>query len=237
MSRCPVDHGKGEAPVAAPHAMPEQKSSPSGAKCPVDHSARGAAASELNPLNNIPRQLNHSHGGDDEAAHLPSERVVSNIPNASEAESHWVYPSPRQFYNALRRKGWETPQNEVQVMVDIHNSLNETAWQDILKWESLHKDECAMPKLLKLRGRPDDISPKARFHMWWHGTPRPFDRHDWVIDRCGREVRYVIDYYSGANEDNGETPVFFMDVRPALDSPQSVFDRINMFWQNRAGQP
>lgn len=23
----------------------------------------------------------------------------------------------------------------------------------------------------------------------------PFDRHDWIIDRCGKEVRYVIDYY------------------------------------------
>ena len=24
----------------------------------------------------------------------------------------------------------------------------------------------------------------------------PFDRHDWVVDRCGKEVRYTIDYYS-----------------------------------------
>jgi hypothetical protein len=23
----------------------------------------------------------------------------------------------------------------------------------------------------------------------------PFDRHDWVVDRCGQEVRYVIDFY------------------------------------------
>jgi hypothetical protein len=27
------------------------------------------------------------------------------------------------------------------------------------------------------------------------GGPEPFDRHDWVIDRCGQEVRYVIDFY------------------------------------------
>lgn len=26
---------------------------------------------------------------------------------------------------------------------------------------------------------------------------RPFDRHDWIVDRCGREVRYVIDFYDG----------------------------------------
>ncbi len=37
-------------------------------------------------------------------------------------------------------------------------------------------------------------SPLARFHSWF-GGPLPFDRHDWYIDRCGREVRYVIDFY------------------------------------------
>lgn len=29
----------------------------------------------------------------------------------------------------------------------------------------------------------------------------PFDRHDWIVDRCGREVRYVIDYYDGGKVD------------------------------------
>jgi len=37
-------------------------------------------------------------------------------------------------------------------------------------------------------------SPLARLHSWF-GGPLPFDRHDWYIDRCGREVRYVIDFY------------------------------------------
>jgi hypothetical protein len=32
----------------------------------------------------------------------------------------------------------------------------------------------------------------------------PFDRHDWIVDRCGREVRYVIDFYF--NEDKAGTP-------------------------------
>ena len=26
----------------------------------------------------------------------------------------------------------------------------------------------------------------------------PFDRHDWWVDRCGKEVRYTIDYYYAA---------------------------------------
>lgn len=38
----------------------------------------------------------------------------------------------------------------------------------------------------------------------WFGGQLPFDRHDWWVDRCGREVRYVIDFYY--NEDLGGTP-------------------------------
>lgn len=37
-------------------------------------------------------------------------------------------------------------------------------------------------------------SPMARL-MGWIGGPMPFDRHDWFVDRCGDEVRYVIDFY------------------------------------------
>jgi hypothetical protein len=37
-------------------------------------------------------------------------------------------------------------------------------------------------------------SPLARM-THWVGRPLPFDRHDWYVDRCGKEVRYVIDFY------------------------------------------
>lgn len=37
-------------------------------------------------------------------------------------------------------------------------------------------------------------SPLARLRSWLTGE-LPFDRHDWVVDRCGKEVRYVIDFY------------------------------------------
>ena len=50
-------------------------------------------------------------------------------------------------------------------------------------------------------------SPLARLQSLVGGQ-RPFDRHDWVVDRCGEEVRYVIDFYF--NEDKAGTP----EVRP-----------------------
>lgn len=46
-------------------------------------------------------------------------------------------------------------------------------------------------------------SPLARLKAMT-GGPSPFDRHDWYVDRCGQEVRYVIDFYF--NDDKAGTP-------------------------------
>jgi cytochrome c heme-lyase len=55
----------------------------------------------------------------------------------------------------------------------------------------------------------------------------PFDRHDWVVDRDGKDVRYVIDFYKGKPTPFAPISIY-MDVRPALDSPQAVFDRVSV---------
>jgi hypothetical protein len=50
--------------------------------------------------------------------------------------------------------------------------------------------------VLSMKSLPNDIchSPLAWIRKTL-GGPDPFDRHDWIVDRCGREVRYVIDFY------------------------------------------
>ena len=54
----------------------------------------------------------------------------------------------------------------------------------------------------------------------------PFDRHDWIIDRCGKRVRYIIDYYDVGDEDSYKKGEFVhLDCRPALDSFGAVVDR------------
>jgi cytochrome c heme-lyase len=59
----------------------------------------------------------------------------------------------------------------------------------------------------------------------------PFDRHDWVVDRCGEKVTYVIDFYSGkANPNVPGSVSFFLDVRPAL-SLSGIWDRIKMSFE------
>lgn len=88
-----------------------------------------------------------------------------------------------------------------------------------------------MPKLHRFLGRPDELSPKAWFNYWVMGYKKPFDRHDWYIDRCGQKIRYVIDFYGGAS--GPESPIaFHLDVRPALDSWSSVKDRVS-YWFSR----
>jgi len=106
------------------------------------------------------------------------------------------------------------------------------------------------PKLLRFTGRPNEPTPKSQILQWlgwaWPAkfeTAPPFDRHDWFVQRCGEngceEVRYVIDYYEGAPEPSGE-PVFYLDVRPAIDGPRSAAERTirwgtDVWWRASGG--
>ena len=67
----------------------------------------------------------------------------------------------------------------------------------------------------------------------------PFDRHDWVVDRDGTDVRYVIDFYKGAQPVGviGRGPIsIFLDVRPAIDSHQAIFDRLSVYYRQFMGR-
>ena len=62
------------------------------------------------------------------------------------------------------------------------------------------------------------------------GFELPFDRHDWIVDRCGEDVRYVIDYYDVGDVDPHTRLFTHMDVRPAMDSWQNIWDRMVVFY-------
>jgi cytochrome c heme-lyase len=69
--------------------------------------------------------------------------------------------------------------------------------------------------------------------LFLSSTEPPFDRHDWYVTRrtptgAVKEVRYVIDYYTGDAEPTGE-PVFYLDIRPAIDTPTAAVERM-MRW-------
>uniref|UniRef100_A0A2K6MK90 Holocytochrome c-type synthase n=1 Tax=Rhinopithecus bieti TaxID=61621 RepID=A0A2K6MK90_RHIBE len=145
------------------------------------------------------------------------------------------HPIPRQmFWNAMLKKGWkwkdeDISQKDMYNIIRIHNQNNEQAWKEILKWEALHAAECPCgPSLIRFGGKAKEYSPRARIRSWM-GYELPFDRHDWIINRCGTEVRYVIDYYDGG-EVNKDYQFTILDVRPALDSLSAVWDRMKVAW-------
>lgn len=159
---------------------------------------------------------------------LSTDRVRSNIPKviAYDGQSDtWLYPSPQMFFNALRRKGKAggVEEADMPAVVAVHNRMNERTWEQVLAWEArFHCEQCPTPTLKRFLGRPNDLSPVARFRMFLRGYPRPFDRHDWIVDRCGKgDVRYVIDYYF---HENAADPIE-IHVRPALDTLSAAFDR------------
>ena len=181
---CPM-HEQQQSP-----SPPPAQSSSSG--CPIDHSSfEHAPRGQVNSLNNIPDLAQQPSPG--QKIQLPLERTISSIPRASSSSSpsacpvahttttskegttpvanengkgvdQWEYPSPQQFYNALVRKGWETPEESVEMMVNIHNWLNEEAWSQVRKWEERH-DGGDRSSLASFQGRPQELSPKPRFHL------------------------------------------------------------------------
>lgn len=84
------------------------------------------------------------------------------------------------------------------------------------------------PRLERFRGKYLELSPKARFKMFFQGVKRPFDRHDWVVNRDGKQVRYIIDFYDGKQQFSHPLSMH-LDVRPALDSVGAFWDRARMF--------
>lgn len=102
------------------------------------------------------------------------------------------------------------------------------------------------PRLVRFQGRSKDLTPKARLlqilgkvYPDKFGGPPPFDRHDWyVLRQNGKEVRYVIDYYSAPSDPNGDS-VFYLDVRPAVDRPGAILERVMVWggdiWERASG--
>jgi Cytochrome c/c1 heme lyase len=153
---CPVDHsafakhpqGSASGPASCPVDHSSQAnsalSSSSAANCPVDHASLSKSTSAppaqcpvqpsetLDPRNHLP--VLTQERSPSQTTDLPTERTASSIPR--DGTGNWEYPSPQQFYNALVRKGWETPETEIETIVQIHNFLNEKAWEEVQKWET-----------------------------------------------------------------------------------------------------
>ncbi|KAI0035760.1 cytochrome C1 heme lyase [Vararia minispora EC-137] len=209
--KCPVDHVSVK---PEPKCPVDHRSLPSNPEaCPVDHTTRSVWPSAPPHSSESPSvPLHHA------PASLSTDREISSIPRLN--DDKWVYPSEAQFFAAMARKNHNPHAPDMKVVVPIHNAVNERAWGAILRWEGGRGGEaCGGPRLVSFKGRPQDLTPKARIFSLLGYTP-PFDRHDWIVDRCGTRIRYVIDFYTGRNSTSGVS--FYLDARPALDNWEGV---------------
>jgi len=163
----------------------------------------------------------------------PTARPANNERDtgADKRTGNWIYPSEQMFFDAMRRKAYDPSAPDMRTIVPIHNAVNERAWHEIKGWERGRGAEaCGGPKLASFSGLSTSLTPRARWKSMM-GYQAPFDRHDWVVDRCGTKVEYVIDFYAGRDEKKeGKALNFYLDVRPKLNSWEGVKMRVLRFW-------
>lgn len=97
-------------------------------------------AQPIDPKNQMPATANQQPAPGQQVP-LSTHRVQSSIPKGG-TESTWAYPSPQMFWNSLVRKGKAdgAAETDMDMVVAIHNEMNERAWRQLLTWEhGLHK--------------------------------------------------------------------------------------------------
>jgi hypothetical protein len=142
--KCPVDH-------------PPPSSTAD--KCPVDHSTTTRSPwARFMPSSNHPSPP-------PPPSHLSTERETSTIPRSG-SDGNWVYPSEAQFFTAMARKNHDPQAADMKTIVPIHNAVNERAWAEVMKWEAGRGgDVCGGVKLINFKGKPGELSPRARWKM------------------------------------------------------------------------
>ncbi|TFB01821.1 hypothetical protein CCMA1212_006505 [Trichoderma ghanense] len=246
-SKCPVDHSHSSTQQSRSWTQTISSyiwSSPSDeppAALPANHPAipststpRQSTLETSRITSSIPRSFSTSEPSpmDHGASANPSNAEIES--GADAASGNWVYPSEKMFFEAMKRKGYDAREVDMKTVVPIHNAVNERAWQQIKEWEApyLAGSKCSGPKLASFANKSTRMTPTARINTIL-GYTAPFDRHDWVIDRCGVRVDYVIDFYAGRPGGTAGGPSFYLDVRPKLNTLEGVKMRV-MRWTGLA---
>jgi cytochrome c heme-lyase len=195
--------------------------------------------SQERAISSIPRSNTHSSSPYPQTTPANAESESGHHPSGN-----WIYPSETQFFNAVMSKNTTSSPSallsSISHIIPMHNAVNERAWSLIKSWEGNSSDRCGGPKLASFAGRGGGASsPRAKWNVWVMGKREPFDRHDWVVERCdGSTVDYVIDFYEGKKREGGgggkEDVSFYLDVRPKLNSFEGVRMRAERMWGSRS---
>eukprot|EP01083_Nonionella_stella_P005162 14985_1 len=230
--------------------------------CPVDHS-RYTNEPPDTPMDHT---ISHFHSmakvikpqnSNDPHDIIPGLEIPATGRGNSDSGKQWLNPSANQLFRSLERKDKPIEHEDSLSVAAVHAIVTEQTWNSILQYEGLHSTQCDAPKLARFEGRDGFYSPKAKFFHYVMGMPWPYDRHDWTVDRCGKEVQYVIDYYAlpvatdenveliNNMEETKESDVYapfiqdkniqFMytiDARPKLNSFGNMVDRVKIAYRN-----
>ncbi|KIM32512.1 hypothetical protein M408DRAFT_14793 [Serendipita vermifera MAFF 305830] len=95
---------------------------------------------------------------------------------------------------AQKGKGYATEHLKEAIPGDRH--AMEKAWEQVITWEAMHGGgmKCGGIKLISYAKFKKNRSPSAMWAVFWGHKP-PYERQDWIIDRCGHINRYIIDFY------------------------------------------
>ncbi|GAB5362184.1 hypothetical protein AAMO2058_000776500 [Amorphochlora amoebiformis] len=223
---CPIDH-------KAPSSGIKAKGNPLAGGCPVDHRSKASTSREEppdrddRPIHPCMRKVDAKPTTLDPKDEIPEAYIPASGRGNSDDGKRWLNPSANQLYRALKRKNKPIESEDSPSMADVHTAVTDGTWSAIMEYESFHKDKCPNPTLARFSGKDGIYSFKARVLNMLGLAPLPFDRHDWVVDRCGKEVTYIIDYYAKEDE-KGNTEYYTIDARPAHMS--GLYDRTKMIF-------
>ncbi|KAJ9063583.1 Cytochrome c1 heme lyase [Entomophthora muscae] len=145
VKQCPIDHNASKSTwleigksVNSENKSSKDNEEASKGGCPIDHNS----SVKIDPSNYMPKGKEFNLPTSNQKVPLNQEREISSIPKAEgQSESHWVYPSQQMFFNAMKRKNWDPSEEDMKVIVPIHNAVNERAWNMILKYEEMYKSK------------------------------------------------------------------------------------------------
>ncbi|CAG7854011.1 SubName: Full=Uncharacterized protein {ECO:0000313/EMBL:CCA73264.1} [Serendipita indica DSM 11827] len=75
-------------------------------------------------------------------------------------------------------------------------NATDMAWEQVIRWEAMHGGglKCGGIRLVSFAKFKKNRSPSAMWAVFMGHKP-PYERQDWIIDRCGHVNRYIIDFY------------------------------------------
>ena len=188
-------------PKVCPVAHDEQPKT-----CPVAHdNIRSSNMDEppdtsdhfINQSHSIAKVIENSETNDP-LEEIPGIKIPSTGRGNDISGQYWLNPSANQLERALKRKNKPIEHEDSISVSTVHAYVTEQTWNEIMRYESFHFNKCTKNniKLAKFEGKDGIFSPKARIFNKLFNNPLPYDRHDWTVDRCGKEIQYVIDYYA-----------------------------------------